>query len=92
MTLAELFKDLSEDKFCTGHLAVDENGTDWLETGSESKKWCATGWVLTKTLKTESDELRELDAYAMSLGYSDAVDANDTMGYDFIKSIQENCK
>ena len=92
MTLAELFKDLTEDKHCTGHLAVDENGEDCHEFTPDAKKWCAIGWVLRAFPMHAECELNKLEAHANSLGYDTAGTANDEMGYAFIKSIQENCK
>ena len=94
MTLSELFKDLTEDKHCADRFAVNESGVSCEPNSRRARKWCAMGWVVRKssTRVTEAKALTSLREYAKSLGFDGPSTANDTMGYDFIKSIQENCK
>lgn len=87
--IAKLFDGFTEDMHCRKHLAIDCDGNDVAVMDPRAIRWCSIGWVwkvdhYDYLLSTKHC----LDSHAETLGFYDATEANDVMGYEFIKSIR----
>ena len=88
--LSEIFAGLTPDRHCVEALALTASGAPCNPRSPEAVRWCATGWVAKRHGPWVWDALAEIklmDPIAADLGFEDAEEANDYLGYAFIQAI-----
>jgi hypothetical protein len=89
-SLAQALEGLTEDKFCTKHLAVDIYGESVMYNNPNACRWCVIGWF--RKVRASVEIMDRANSIAINKGFVGAVAANDNLGYEFIKLLREEDK